>query len=227
MTQSRTKREWRTPGRRQGYRVLAPERHLIVCEGEKTEPFYFKGMRDALKPEFRNRIHIVVKGTGLHTVDLFDYALRESRLSGGYDHVWLAYDRDDFDLREFDSVAGKCAQSSDETTAFHALWSNPCFEVWMLLHFGYTTAEMTSAEALAKTDAAFRRELNRPYSKTAMDLFEELRSRMHPAEANAERLMKWHKEQGVALPSGMNPCTAMPELITMLSDYIGGDKQYV
>ena len=227
MAQNRAKREWRKPGRRQGYRVLAPERHLIVCEGEKTEPFYFKGMRDALKPEFRNRIHIVVKGTGLHTVDLLDYALRESRLSGSYDHVWLAYDRDDFDLREFDSVVDKCALSSDETTIFHPLWSNPCFEVWVLLHFAYTTAEMTSAEAIAKTDSAFRRELNHPYSKTATDLFEKLRSRMHPAEANVERLMKWHANQGVVLPSRMNPCTSLPELTTMLSDYIGGDEAHV
>ena len=82
MARGRAKGEWRKPGRRQGYRVLAPERHLIVCEGEKTEPLYFQGMRDALKPEFRNRIHIVVKGTGLHTVDLLDYALRESRMLG-------------------------------------------------------------------------------------------------------------------------------------------------
>ena len=127
MARDRTKEKWRKPGRRQGYRVLAPERHLIVCEGKKTEPLYFEGMRDALKPEFRDRIHIVVKGTGLHTADLLDYALRECRLSGGYDHVWLVYDRDDFDLQEFDSVAEACFQNSDGTTTFHPLWSNPCF----------------------------------------------------------------------------------------------------
>lgn len=73
MGNRRVKGDWRKSGRRQGYRVLAPERHLIVCEGEKTEPLYFAGMRDALKPEFRDRIHIVVKGTGLHTTDLLDY----------------------------------------------------------------------------------------------------------------------------------------------------------
>lgn len=56
MGRGRAKSEWRKPGRRQGCRVLAPERHFIVCEGEKTEPLYFAGMRDALKPEFRNRI---------------------------------------------------------------------------------------------------------------------------------------------------------------------------
>ncbi|WP_165060827.1 RloB family protein [Adlercreutzia sp. ZJ154] len=154
---------------------MAPERHLIVCEGKKTEPLYFQGMRDALRPEFRNRIHIVVKGTGLHTTDLFEYALRECRLSGGFDHVWLAYDRDDFDFCEFDSVVDKCVQNSDETTTFHPLWSNPCVEVWMLLHFGYTTAEMTSVEAIARTDVVFQRELKHPYSKTATGLFEEFR----------------------------------------------------
>lgn len=121
MARSRSKREWRKPGRRQGYRVLAPERHLIVCEGKKTEPLYFSGMRDALRQEFRNRIHIVVKGTGLHTTDLLDYALRECRLSGSYDHVWVAYDRDDFDPQGFDSVIAKCAQISDSTTTFHPL----------------------------------------------------------------------------------------------------------
>lgn len=43
MARGQAKREWRKPGRRQGYRVLAPERHLIVCEGEKTEPFLPQG----------------------------------------------------------------------------------------------------------------------------------------------------------------------------------------
>ena len=220
MVRSRAKGEWRKPGRRQGYRVLAPERHLIVCEGEKTEPLYFQGMRDALKPEFRNRIHIVVKGTGLHTVDLLDYALRESRLSGGYDHVWLAYDRDDFDLREFDSVVDKCAQSSDETTAFHPLWSNPCYEIWTLLHFGSTTAEMTSAEAIAKTDDAFRKYLKKPYKKNDTKLFEDLSSRLIDAIPNAERLNRWHEERCTINPSGMNPGTHLYEIVNTLRDYL-------
>lgn len=224
MVRGRAKGEWRKPGRRQGYRVLAPERHLIVCEGEKTEPLYFEGMRCALKPEFRNRIHIVVKGTGLHTKDLLDYALRECRLSGGFDHVWLAYDRDDFDFQEFDSVVDECAQNSDMATTFHPLWSNPCVEVWMLLHFGYTTAAMTSAEAIAKTDAAFRRELKHPYTKNAEGLFDELHGRLRSADSNVERLRAWHEEQGTYLPSRMNPCTTFPEIIRTLSDYLGCDS---
>lgn len=220
MARGRPKNEWRKPGRRQGYRVLAPERHLIVCEGEKTEPLYFEGMRDALKPEFRNRIHIVVKGTGLHTTDLLDYALRECRLSGGYDHVWLAYDRDDFDLQEFDSVVSECARNSDEATTYHPLWSNPCVEVWMLLHFGYTTAEMTSAEAIAKADVAFRKELHRPYKKNDARLFADLSSRLADAECNANRLAEWHESQGASRSSLMNPGTQLQRITEALREYI-------
>lgn len=221
MVRSRTKGEWRKPGRRQGYRVLAPERHLIVCEGEKTEPLYFEGMRDALKPEFRSRIHIVVKGTGLHTTDLFDYALRECRLSGGYDHAWLVYDRDDFDLQEFDLVVDACAQNSDGATVFHPLWSNPCVEVWMLLHFGYTTAEMTSAEAIAKTDALFQKELHRRYKKNNEKLFVDLSSRLVDAENNANRLAEWHESQGASRPSQMNPGTQLQKIVETLREYLG------
>lgn len=220
MARGRAKNSWRKFGRRHGYRTLAPERHFIVCEGKKTEPLYFQGMRDALKPEFRNRIHIAVKGTGLHTIDLFDYALRECRLSGGYDHVWLVYDLDDFNLREFDLVAEKCAQSSDEKTVFHALWSNPCVEIWLLLHFTYTTAEMTSAEVIDRTNAAFKRELHHPYAKNASGLFEKLRGRLHEAIANIKQLSAWHECQGRTLPSTMNPGTSVLEIIKMLSDYI-------
>lgn len=171
MARTKEKNEWRKPGRRHNYRVLAPERHFIVCEGEKTEPLYFTGMRNALKPEFRNRIHIVVRGTGLH-----------------------------------------------------ALWSNPCVEIWLLLHFGYTTAEMTSGEAIAKVDTVFRRELKHPYTKTGEGLFNELRDRMHKAEENADRLKMWHENQGSHLPSKMNPGTALPGIIRMLSEYIDEGK---
>ena len=91
----------------------------------------------------------------------------------------------------------------------------------MLLHFGFTTAEMTTAEAISRTDAAFRRELKHPYTKTTAGLFEELQSRMHLAEENVKRLLKWHEEQGAGTPSKMNPCTTLPEITKMLSDYIG------
>ena len=114
----------------------------------------------------------------------------------------------------------KCAQSSDETTAFHPLWSNPCYEIWTLLHFGYTTAEMTSAEAIAKTDDAFRKYLKKPYKKNDTKLFEDLSSRLIDAIPNAERLNRWHEERCTINPSGMNPGTHLYEIVNTLRDYL-------
>lgn len=90
----------------------------------------------------------------------------------------------------------------------------------MLLHFGYTTAEMTSAEAIAKTDALFQKELRRRYKKNDMSLFADLSSRLANAEANANRLVKWHENQGALRPSQMNPCTQLNEITQTLREYI-------
>lgn len=220
MGQSRSKKGWRQPGRRQGHRVLAPERHLIVCEGKKTEPNYFCGLREALKPEFRNRIHVVVKGTGLHTIDLLKEAVRENRLSDSYDHVWVVYDCDDFDHNEFNLVAKKCDQYSNDATMFHPLWSNPCIEIWMLLHFVYTTATLTSAEAINRTNSSFRHALGHPYKKADERIFLDLRDRLPQAMKNVNQLERWHQSQGAGLPSEMNPYTAIVDIINHLSDYL-------
>lgn len=129
-----------------------------------------------------------MKGSGLHALDLFEFSLRECRLSGGFDHVWVAYDRDNFDPQDFDSVEKRCATESTGATKYHALWSNPCAEVWILLHFYYTTAEMTSSEAILRVDSVFRKELGRSYRKNDERLFEILASRTKEADKNAARL---------------------------------------
>ncbi len=59
-----------------GIRDLRP-RFLIVCEGEKTEPNYFKS--------FRVNAVVEVKGTGRSTLDLVEYTRRlrnEARKNG-------------------------------------------------------------------------------------------------------------------------------------------------
>ena len=215
---------WRKSGRSSKTRLVAPERHLIVCEGTQTEPLYFEGMRDALDPRFRSRVHVVVKGTGLHTTDLFDFAVRQYRKSAnGFDHVWVVYDKDDFPEENFDSVVSKCESSKLDDCKMHALWSNPCFELWLLLHFGFTTAEMTSSEAIKRVDDAFNRNLDCSYSKTQKDLFDNLKNRLGEAEINSEKLFEWHRVQGNIKPSEMNPCTSVSEITRSLADYIHKD----
>lgn len=140
-------KSWRS-GKREGRsRMVQMTRHLVVSEGKETEPRYFEGLRSALSAANNRKIAIVVKGTGKHTLDLLDFAVEYCRYAPEtFDHVWLVFDKDDFPETDFNVMERKCAESSDESRTFHALWSNPCFELWPLLHLRYTTAPMTAAE---------------------------------------------------------------------------------
>ena len=126
---------WRS-GKREGRsRMVQMTRHLVVSEGKETEPRYFEGVRAALGAANERKVAIVVKGTGRHTLDLLDFAVEHCRYAPEtFDHVWLVYDKDDFPASDFDAMERKCNELSDGSRTFHALWSNPCFELWPLLH---------------------------------------------------------------------------------------------
>ena len=149
---------WRS-GRREGRsRMVQMTRHLVVSEGKETEPRYFEGVRAALGAANGRKVAIVVKGTGKHTLDLLDFAVEHCRYAPEtFDHVWLVFNKDDFPAADFDAMERKCAELSDGSRTFHALWSNPCFELWPLLHLRYTTAPMTPPSASAPSRRRCRR----------------------------------------------------------------------
>lgn len=67
------------------------KRILIVCEGTKTEPNYFKSFRIT-------SAKVVVSGSGLVTRSLVQHAieLRNAEQDFPYDVVWCVFDKDDF-----------------------------------------------------------------------------------------------------------------------------------
>lgn len=65
--------------RKEAVRDLIPYRILIVCEGEKTEPGYFKTLKDLLEVKFRDLVDlkkvnlkelIEIDGSGKNTKSL-------------------------------------------------------------------------------------------------------------------------------------------------------------
>ena len=50
--------------RRDNKRMIAPEYHLIVTEGTKTEPNYFEKLRDEINQKYTNHISIKIEGIG-------------------------------------------------------------------------------------------------------------------------------------------------------------------
>lgn len=123
--------------RRRAPHRQAANRILVVCCG-KTEKQYFEGLKrsshlTALK---------VVSEVG-SPEQLVDYAVEiRRRAEDGFDQVWCVVDVDEFDLSK--------AVVAAERTAVSLAVSDPCFELWLLLHFRGHNAYIDGAKA-AKT----------------------------------------------------------------------------
>lgn len=104
---------------------------LIFSEGKNTEPQYLKGFAMAHGNSLV-RIEIVAPaGVPVTIVNSASEAkLRAARSKDSfskYDQVWAVFDRD-----EHENVDQ--AMSIAKSRGINVAFSNPCFEVWLLLH---------------------------------------------------------------------------------------------
>lgn len=116
--------------------TLTPrERVLIVCEGEKTEPFYFSEMAQDLGLA-GTHVKVCGKECGSDPMSVVRYAREVAKDDGAYDQVFCVIDRDKhtnltaaLDFARSVRVRG--------TKRFEAALSVPSFEYWLLLHYQY------------------------------------------------------------------------------------------
>lgn len=116
-------------------------RFLIVCEGEVTEPEYFRDIRQTERGLID--LKIVPAGVPKSVVERAAGMKKDSELEAKrrkdenlrYDHVWCVFD---VDVHPFVAEAKQQAMSNSIELAV----SNPCFELWFLLHFQDQTAHI-------------------------------------------------------------------------------------
>ncbi len=103
---------------------------LLVCEGEKTEPQYFKQFQSR---DYNFKIKCVTSGRK-DPVGILIYAeslIKQMGLSEKKnDVVWCVFDKDRNTKTQICDAMSRC-KSNFLTIAV----SNPCFEIWYLWHF--------------------------------------------------------------------------------------------
>lgn len=114
----------------QGVREIK-QSFLIVCEGEKTEPDYFKAFR-------MTAATIKAVGQAMNTMTLVNKAISireaDQKRKRVYDQCWVVFDKDDFLAKDFNQ-----AILLAEKNGFHVAYSNQAFEYWFLLHYNLYT----------------------------------------------------------------------------------------
>lgn len=108
---------------------------VIASEGKDTERIYFK----ALAKEYTNpRVHVHIlerseteqnNSSPEHVLkQLNDY--KEQYALESDDELWLVVDKDQWKDKMLSHVATACTQNN----CMHIALSNPCIELWLLLH---------------------------------------------------------------------------------------------
>jgi hypothetical protein len=141
---------------------------VIATEGTDTEPAYFRGLQEReLIDRSRVRIEVIATpredGTSApkHVLRRLDAFAARYRLLEGLDELWLVVDVDRWPEQQLSEVGQEATQKG-----FSLAVSNPCFELWLLLHVAEAPV---STRACSDCEAEIRRVVG-AYSKTNLDL---------------------------------------------------------
>lgn len=185
---------------------------LIVCEGSKTEPNYFDEIITDLQLSSTD-VQIYGRECGSDPMTVVSYALEVNRdTPKGFDYVFCVIDRDRHDNFQpaVNRVNGTRLRGVKD---FKIIWSDPCFEYWLLLHFGYTARPYTETRGLSRCAACIRDLENHisDYSKGVKGAYKRTKKDYEAAVQNAIRRKAESEAQDAS-----NPSTLVHELTELL-----------
>ena len=209
--------------RKHDFKPAKANSYLIVTEGEKTEPFYFKGMQQQIQQRIGGRVdvvqvpHIDIHGEGCGTSQLLaetERIIKKAPIL--YQNVWVLFDKDDFN--DFDE-----AIKEGERRGYHVGWSNQSFEYWLFLHFNYSEAALHRDDWEKKLNAIFKEYQlgDGYYRKNDENLYAlvDTYNGVNTAIKNAKRRMV-DFVPGKIKPSAYDPGSTVYQLVEELKGYL-------
>lgn len=113
--------------------LLERESFLIICEGENTEPIYFKSFR--LSSAKVKTLSYTNKGNAMNFINsAINY---KNTRDNDFDHYWVVFDKDENTNDIFNSAIDQAINHG-----FNVAYSNQSFEFWFILHFQYHLGSM-------------------------------------------------------------------------------------
>jgi hypothetical protein len=142
----------RRPFYRRGARRVVGRRLIIVCEGRSTEPGYFNAIRQSMRlptaqvyvvhPDATDPLSIVHAAIEYRRERLQERAWVEG------DSAWAVFDGDEH--RGANPHNWNDAIQTADSKHINLAVSNPCFELWYLLHYQDQFAQLSRDEAIQR-----------------------------------------------------------------------------
>jgi len=181
------------------------DRVLIVCEGSKTEPNYF---REVIEEWRLNTANIRITGEGgSDSLSVVDTAISLFEKDRDYDRVYCVFDKDNH--TNYEPAKQKVTNNNSQRKAkFEIINSVPCFEYWLLLHYKYTRQPLSSYQVIQEIKQYL---LN--YKKGMNGLFSQTKDNLDIAKDNARKANEAAEQE-----KNDNPSTRVHELMEYLQE---------
>lgn len=193
------------------YKIL--QNILIVCEGSRTEPNYFK-----MFPVNKKIVSIDIRGTGYNTISLVNKAIelkdKADKIKQSYNQVWCVFDKDSFPDNNFNNAINKALDHKIKVA-----YSNEAFELWYLLHFDYHNSAISRSQyypLLSENICLLTNGKKTKYKKNDTKIYELLLDKQPTAINNAKKLNALYTDKRY---SKHNPRTTVHLLVEELQKH--------
>ncbi|MDG4830911.1 RloB family protein [Solwaraspora sp. WMMD1047] len=176
---------------------------MVFCEGEASEPDYINALKRLPEVRDNTAISIEVDPKQGAPITLVERAVMRSE-DDEVDECWCVFDVEWPQNHARLDEAIQLARAHRIKLAI----SNPCFELWLILHFTDQTAFLTTAEAERRS----RKLDGRPGKRISGHRYVELR---RGAVRRAEALSRLHAKNQTRFPDD-NPSSTFHELLAAI-----------
>lgn len=217
------KRREKRRQRKYNYKQPYVNSFLIVTEGKRTEPLYFKGMQKLIQEKIGGTVDVVeiplidIHGEGVSTgklIEKTDEIVNKANII--YQNIWVVFDKDDF--ADFDE-----AVKAAKDRGYQIAWSNQSFEYWLYLHFEYSDSALHRNDWKDKLSEKFKEYHlgDGTYKKNYKDIYNmvDCCGGVDVAIKNAKRRMA-DFNRVECRPSEYDPGTTVHVLVEKLKKYL-------
>jgi RloB-like protein len=181
---------------------------LIAHEGKSTEPNYIEGIKKELR---HSNIHL----KGPHP-DPKTLVLETQKFLAKHPEINKAYCVFDHDGRKSFQEALKLIEVHNKNypVKIEPITSTPCFEIWPLLHYAFSTKCYQTASSGVNSSKALIKEIRKfhpGYNKNSPTIYQELKPKTIQAIKNAKKLSTYQGHD-----RSKNPHTDVHKLVQML-----------
>ena len=133
---------------------IPKQRIIVSVEGEKTEYAYFNAL-NSIQDDFWIEIAPHIDSAPKHVFSALKQYVNSETIRTD-DEFWVVLDRDKHHEDQYLQIIDWCTNNS----AFNMAVSNPCFELWLLLHHDLDENQLSEFDSLIDKPSEYKKRYN-------------------------------------------------------------------